>query len=216
MQKAIADSQAREGPVWRRNLPSKCCLGDRQNRPEVAGSILVGSDLTQQDNLSRTLSGDAAINWDAIGAIGEIIGALAVVVTLGYLALQVETNTAAVKQASRQATLMGRAEAGRWVAGDPVLSELLWKGSMEPDQLSDREWQRFVLVLQSVFRPVELAYIDYQEGRISPELWEAQHQTIVFWCARPGYRRFLGEYGQTFYPDFVRYIEDTIGALDSA
>ena len=58
------------------------------------------------------------MNWDAIGAVGEIIGALAVVATLGYLALQVKTNTAAVNQASRQATLSGRAEAGRWVAGN--------------------------------------------------------------------------------------------------
>ena len=29
------------------------------------------------------------MNWDAIGAIGEIIGAIAVVVTLAYLAIQV-------------------------------------------------------------------------------------------------------------------------------
>ena len=29
------------------------------------------------------------MNWDAIGAIGELLGALAVVITLGYLALQI-------------------------------------------------------------------------------------------------------------------------------
>jgi hypothetical protein len=28
------------------------------------------------------------MNWDAIGAIGEILGALAVVLTLGYLAIR--------------------------------------------------------------------------------------------------------------------------------
>ena len=31
------------------------------------------------------------MNWDAIGAVGEIVGALAVVLTLAYLALQVRT-----------------------------------------------------------------------------------------------------------------------------
>ena len=31
------------------------------------------------------------MNWEAIGAIGEIVGALAVVLTLAYLALQVKT-----------------------------------------------------------------------------------------------------------------------------
>ena len=29
------------------------------------------------------------VNWDAVGAIGETVGALAVVLTLAYLALQI-------------------------------------------------------------------------------------------------------------------------------
>jgi hypothetical protein len=33
------------------------------------------------------------MNWDAIGAVGEMIGALAAVVTLAYLALQVRAST---------------------------------------------------------------------------------------------------------------------------
>jgi K+ transporter len=33
------------------------------------------------------------MNWDAIGAVGEMIGALALVVTIAYLALQVRAST---------------------------------------------------------------------------------------------------------------------------
>ena len=33
------------------------------------------------------------MNWDAIGAIGEIVGALAVLATLIYLAIQVRQNS---------------------------------------------------------------------------------------------------------------------------
>ena len=32
------------------------------------------------------------MNWDAIGAIGELVGALAVVLTLAYLALEVRRS----------------------------------------------------------------------------------------------------------------------------
>ena len=32
------------------------------------------------------------LNWDAIGAVGEIVGALAVVVSLIYLATQIRTQ----------------------------------------------------------------------------------------------------------------------------
>ena len=37
------------------------------------------------------------MNWDAIGAIGELVGASAVVVTLVYLAIQIRENTRVAK-----------------------------------------------------------------------------------------------------------------------
>jgi hypothetical protein len=42
------------------------------------------------------------MNWEAIGAIGELFGALAVVLTLIYLATQVRQNTLAMRVAAKQ------------------------------------------------------------------------------------------------------------------
>jgi uncharacterized protein with PQ loop repeat len=42
------------------------------------------------------------MNWEAVGAIGEIIGAIAVVVTLIYLAVQVHQNTKSVQASTYQ------------------------------------------------------------------------------------------------------------------
>jgi len=41
------------------------------------------------------------MNWDAVGAVGEILGALAVVLTLGYLARQVHFAREAAADANR-------------------------------------------------------------------------------------------------------------------
>jgi hypothetical protein len=43
------------------------------------------------------------MNWDAMGAIGETLGALAVFITLGYLAVQVRHAKDAVRLSTRQA-----------------------------------------------------------------------------------------------------------------
>ena len=40
------------------------------------------------------------MNWEALGAIGEIVGALAVVLTLGYVAVQIRQYTRSVKSAT--------------------------------------------------------------------------------------------------------------------
>ena len=42
------------------------------------------------------------MNWEAIGAVGEILGALLVGVTLIYLAVQLRQNTRATRAATLQ------------------------------------------------------------------------------------------------------------------
>ena len=66
------------------------------------------------------------MNWEAIGAIGETIGAIAVVLTLVYLSIQIRQNTRSVRAATYQSV----AEA---------LADCSYKlvGHME-DQASDR------------------------------------------------------------------------------
>ena len=43
------------------------------------------------------------MNWEALGAIGETLGALGVIVTLVYLAIQIRGNTRIVSAQSRHA-----------------------------------------------------------------------------------------------------------------
>ena len=51
------------------------------------------------------------MNWDAIGAIGEVLGAIAVFATLIYLAVQIRQNTLAIKgQSIATATLISQGE----------------------------------------------------------------------------------------------------------
>ena len=48
-----------------------------------------------------------SMNWDAIGAIGEIIGAIAVIATLLFLAIQIRQGS----QSQREANVIARSEA---------------------------------------------------------------------------------------------------------
>ena len=42
------------------------------------------------------------MNWEAIGAGGEMLGALGVIATLGYLAVQIRQNTRSIKDSAFQ------------------------------------------------------------------------------------------------------------------
>ena len=150
------------------------------------------------------------MNWEAVGAIGELVGAAAVVATLIYLAAQTRSNTAAVNRAATQAIISGRGEASRFLAGDEAITELLWRGADEPDSLSSKEWQRFLFIVGAVIRPIELGFQDYVDGRMSEDLWAGQRNTLKYWFSRPGFYRWLNEYGHTSQPSFVGYIRELL------
>jgi hypothetical protein len=48
------------------------------------------------------------MNWDAIGAIGEIVGAIAVLATLIYLAIQIRQNSAIQRAQTHQQLALER------------------------------------------------------------------------------------------------------------
>ncbi|MBM4382571.1 MAG: hypothetical protein FJ091_04290 [Deltaproteobacteria bacterium] len=58
------------------------------------------------------------MNWDAIGAVSEALGALAVFVTLVYLAQQVRHARDSVARATGQRRLQAASELSRWMASD--------------------------------------------------------------------------------------------------
>ena len=90
------------------------------------------------------------MNWEAIGAIGEIVGAIAVVITLLYLASQTRQNT---KATHAQATASVAAEMEKnmlSIANDGFLAEAYEK-AINRERLSPQEairlgfwWAAFV------------------------------------------------------------------------
>ncbi len=47
------------------------------------------------------------MNWEAIAAVGELVGAFAVLITLIYLAVQIRQNTAAVATSTYESVMTG-------------------------------------------------------------------------------------------------------------
>ena len=62
------------------------------------------------------------MNWEAIGAVGEILGAASVVATLFYVAVQVRHATSVARSAARQAISQMNVDS--------------WAASLDPQVLS--------------------------------------------------------------------------------
>jgi hypothetical protein len=81
------------------------------------------------------------MNWEAIGAIGEIVGAGAVVLTLLYLARETRKNAQALDATSTREFGFRLSEWHREAARDPELNRILQKSTQtEMEDYSAAEW----------------------------------------------------------------------------
>ncbi len=86
------------------------------------------------------------MNWAAIGAIGEIIGAVSVVLSLIHLAVQIRQNTQQVEEqcrTQRQNSLLGaRSSFTEWrsmIIQDATITSIWKRGSEDLDLLGEEE-----------------------------------------------------------------------------
>ena len=106
------------------------------------------------------------MNWEAISAIGETTGAVAVVISLLYLAVQIRQNTNQIKS-SIAATELSAFE--RNIASgnrmreffllNPGLLEIYLKGRESYVNLATNEKIKFDMIVRNVFSEIQGAYI---------------------------------------------------------
>lgn len=106
------------------------------------------------------------MNWEALSAISEIVGAGAVLVTLIYLAIQMRQNTASVQASTRQAVLQEDQELVYRMLDAPDLLLLRFK-----PELTDEEKIRLNMYLITFFRLRESNWRQYQNGVLDEATW---------------------------------------------
>lgn len=106
------------------------------------------------------------MNWTKISAVAEIFSSIAIVVTLIYLAVQTQQNTAAIISNSRQQSLDADLELLRMMADYPLTA---------PDQpaVAGEDGIRQRAFDFSLFRIREHQWLQYRDGQLDGETWES-------------------------------------------
>ena len=104
------------------------------------------------------------MNWDALGAVGEIIGAGAVIATLYYLSLQIKINSIEISKSAdvqrAQSTHNTNAmyiQVWQPLMQDSELASIYLKG-INNELLDDVERLRFCVYINTFLALIEAAY----------------------------------------------------------
>ena len=148
-------------------------------------------------------------NWEAIGAVAELFGALGVIATLGYLAVQIRQNTTSTRTSSYQAAVAASAEWSRGVGLDPDATRIVVSGFRDYASLSPEDQPRFDLLNASIFRNYENIYYQYQQGAIDEAAWTGWSWRMRSTFAMPGTRVWWQGNRSGYNRDFAIYLEST-------
>ena len=126
------------------------------------------------------------MSLEDLGNIGEFVAAVAVVVSLIYLAVQIRQNTRSVRMASHHAVMSEFRTNIRVLTQDPELASAYQVGLEHPDQLSETDRARFGPVLASSVQIYEELYAHYCAGLIERDLWESRQRNLSYFMSLPG------------------------------
>ena len=158
------------------------------------------------------------MNWEAIGAIGDILGAVAVIVTLGYLAVQIKMSHTVGSDTNRQQRGAGVREISLTLATDDELRTAWIKaeGSSPINQqiaarlkLSPDEANRLVYACNYFFW---LHWAQWASLKTDDDLAELRHIIQVFYGGPPMNAVWeLHPYVQLLDEQFVQFVNEALG-----
>ncbi len=150
------------------------------------------------------------MNWEAVGAIGEIVGALAVFLTLAYLAVQIRQNTNAVRATALDSSVNSVLVVREKLFEDPELMGLYLKGLENPEGLNEIDKARFMLLMQNILWALWNAYSQAEIAELSSDFWESQKSVVRRVFSSQGGEWFLNNYGHEFPASFLSEVSQCL------
>jgi hypothetical protein len=150
------------------------------------------------------------MNWEAIGAIGEILGAAGVIITLAYLAVQIRQNSHQIER-SVQATRISADDAiargfDQWrqlLISDEKVSDIFVRGLQDISALDTNERHRFNQLLNT------FVWAGWQMWRSRDVMGATNSEFFRHLLRHPGARDwYVGS--RAYFPDEYREMLDGV------
>ncbi len=152
-----------------------------------------------------------------LGNIGEFVGAIGVVASLIYLALQIREDSYQINQNAN--SVLGSVElekarlASDWlvtIAQDPQLGRVWSLGLSAPTKLTEQEGIQFAMLIGSAFYPLEGPFRQYKRGLLSEDSWEPFEEVISRYLRAPGVLAWWARRDVPLARSFTEYVNSRI------
>lgn len=123
-----------------------------------------------------------------LGSVGELLGSIAVFISLVYLATQVRRSTETARTSTYQSVVSEFSALNQSMASTPDLSLLFVRAQEDFESLSADEKARVSQLFFMCFRNFENIYYQHRKGFLEDELWIGWKRLMLTYFARPGFQ----------------------------
>lgn len=131
------------------------------------------------------------MNWDAIAAIAEILGVVAVVVSLIYVGFQVRQNTQQLRHDNLRQTVRGTLDANWFYHRDDRAFEVFRSGVQSFENLKAKDKALFHSIIVDLAFNFEVVRNMEQSGLVDRTAVEINQRFLIGILATPGGREWL-------------------------
>ena len=143
-----------------------------------------------------------------IAAIGSLTSGIAVLVSLIFVGVQVMQNTRAIRAQIHQNIMDGWIGIGTIVASHArAFAEGIASDESTFAAVSDADKLTYMSTIFALFKHYENMFLQYKEGFIRGEDWNAWVRHMFMYWHMPGVQLWWTARREAFSPDFRRFIE---------
>ena len=149
------------------------------------------------------------MNWEAIGAIGEVLGAAGVIASLFYLDTQIRQNTRSVRASSYHAVVTNLSNLSGAIGRDGSTADVFVRGQSDFHGLSPKERTQFAMLLVSLFRNYEDIFYQFRQEMLDESVWTGWQHSITRYFWQPGVQVWWPAWRDDCHREFREFLESS-------
>ena len=147
------------------------------------------------------------MSLEQLGIIAEIVSAIAIIVTLAYLSIQVKDSARASKSAAVTDATTAMQAFYQELGSNPATCKLFLDGLTNPDALSQQDQFQYVMMMHSCFLGFQRSFFLAQEGTLDVALRDSIGTAMHAANHLPGMHLYWRQRKAYFQPEFCEWVE---------
>ena len=150
------------------------------------------------------------IDMQYLANLGEVVGAVVVILTLIYLAIQIRQNTQAQRTENYSRALERLAAMQSMLSQDGETSLIFSKAVLDTSKLTPQERMRFTWSMYEAFGAFEFMFHASRTDAIPDEVWTRWSSGVAWWLSFPGVQSWWHARPFPFTESFAAFVESLL------